>query len=209
MIHGTEVWLFCLVSSIEGNQAPSTNFSSYVVVGIKNLLGKISKKIIMKINKNKNQIKSVKNTQGNNKSPYDSLNPLILAKQILIKGENKREFIEFVEQLRVSLHINTHVEEEIFKKYIFSSWKLRRMREIEKNLLNNQQVFEKEKDIFTDWGTIIPKKEPVKKRRIRNISMVYLNDEIQEVLNFQDKLEKQTTKILRQLREEQHLLKEV
>ena len=160
----------------------------------------------MKINKNKNQIKSIKKMQGNNNGSYGAINPLILAKQCVIKGESKREFVDFVEQLRVSLHINTPIEEEIFKKYIFSLWKLRRMREMEKNLLNRQQVFQ-EKEEYDCFGHVIPKKTPSKKRRIRNISMVYLNDEIEEVLNFQDKFEKQTTKILRQLREEQKLNK--
>jgi len=165
----------------------------------------------MKINKNKNQIKSIKNVQGKNKSSYDSLNPLILAKQILIKGENKREFIDFVEQLRVSLHINTSVEQEIFKKYIFSSWRLRRAREMERNLLNSQQVFEDEKKVIGEdpvWEKPIFEYTP-SKRRIRDISKLYINEEIEKVMTLQDKLEKQTTKILRQLREEQHLLNEV
>ncbi|MFA6397242.1 MAG: hypothetical protein WDK96_00120 [Candidatus Paceibacterota bacterium] len=160
----------------------------------------------MKINKNKNKIKTIKSTQDKNKSSYDSLNPLILAKQILIKGESRREFVDFVEQLRVSLGINTPVEAEIFKKYIFSSWKLRRMREMEKNILNSQQIFQEKKE-YDYFGDVISKKTPSKKRRVRNISMIYINDEIQKVLNFQDKLEKQTTKILRQLREEQNLNK--
>lgn len=160
----------------------------------------------MKITKNKKQIRLGNGTQVENRGVYESVTPLILAKQVLIKGENKREFIEFVDKLRTSLNINTQIEAEIFKKYIFSSWKLRRAREMEKNLLNKQQIFEEEGKIFySEFGGAISRSVPSKRKRIRNISKLYISDELQEIINFQHKLEKQTTKILEQLREEQAL----
>ncbi|MEI8175232.1 MAG: hypothetical protein WCG28_04755 [bacterium] len=141
------------------------------------------------INLSRKEFKSLKELE-------DGLDPSVLAKQILIKGENKRIFIDYVLKIREKGVVYKKTEEEFLKKYIFSGWKLRRMREIEKNLFNKQQVFDShfyglsgEKDI---------------KRRIRNLSKIEINDEIRGNYLEQDRLEKQMTKALRQLREEQN-----
>lgn len=68
------------------------------------------------------------------------------------------------------------------------------MRQIERNLLNQQQAFTEDELLFS-----------AKKHRVRNIVRIRINDEIKAVLEQQEKLEKQIVKALKQLREEKRL----
>jgi len=144
---------------------------------------------------NKRSIKMNKTSVRIIKELEDGLDPTVLAKQILIKGENKRIFIDYALKIRQKGVLYKKTEEEFLKKYIFSGWKLRRMREIEKNLLNKQQVFDTENFNFQGEKNI--------QRRIRNLSKIQINDEIRDNQLEQERLEKQMAKALRQLREEQ------
>lgn len=152
------------------------------------------------IKQNKNEISIDKNPQEGIKELEDGLDPSVLAKQILIKGENKRIFIDFTLKIRKSTIVNSKIEEELLKKYIFSAWKLRRMRELERRMLNEQQVIDSSFDRinFELGGKNI-------KRRIRNLSKIHINDDIKENNFEQERLEKQMAKAIRQLREEQKL----
>ena len=150
-------------------------------------------------------IKPNKNRVGVNNAPIrvikeleDGLDPSVLSKQILIKGENGRIFTDFVRKIRQNTIVNSKIEEELLKKYIFSAWKLRRMRELEKETLNRQQVYELENP-FWELG------EKKIKRRVRNLSKIRLNDEVRGIIAEQEKLEKQMIKALRHFREEQSL----
>ena len=151
--------------------------------------------IKINIKQNKSKITLNKRPQRRIKELDDGLDPGVLGKQILIKGENKRIFIDFILKIRKKICTNSKIEEELLKKYIFSSWKLRRLREIEKNILNGQQKFESNE--FTFFG------EDKIKRRIRNLSKIKIDDEIKENNLEQEKLEKQMVKSLKQLRAEQ------
>jgi hypothetical protein len=148
----------------------------------------------MEIDKNNNQISMINNAQKKIRQSKDSLSPKVLAKQVVVKGENKQEFYDYVAEIREELYPSSKIEEEIFKKYIFSGWKLRRAQMIERNLINKQQVFDEEELVFSDT-----------KRRIRNIKRIELTDKIQEIISYQEKLERQMTKTLKQLRDEQKL----
>jgi predicted ATP-dependent endonuclease of OLD family len=149
-----------------------------------------------KIKKNKTSIRIIKELE-------DGLDPHVLAKQILIKGENKRIFIDYVVKIREKGVVYKKTEEEFLKTYIFSGWKLRRFREIEKNLLNSQQKFESY-ELSTFSSSLGEQKL---KRRIRDISRIHINEELQENNLEQEKLKKEMAKALRQLREEQNLNK--
>ncbi|MEI7810334.1 MAG: hypothetical protein WCI41_02125 [bacterium] len=148
------------------------------------------------------KIKANKTSARIIKELEDGLDPHVLAKQILIKGENKRIFIDYVLKIREKGHVYKKTEEDLLKKYIFSGWMLRRMREIEKNLFNKQQIFD---SCFYD----LPGEKKIKKR-IRNLSKIEINNDIKENHFEQERLEKQMIKALKQLREEQnfHKLKE-
>lgn len=152
------------------------------------------------IKPNKPKISHSKKAVGALKELEDALDPTVLAEQILIKGENKRIFIDYVHKIRKKAVVNSIIEEEFLKTYIFSGWKLRRFREIEKNLLNNQQKFDPHELSFFEEEKNI-------KRRIRNLSKIEINEEIKENNLEQEKLKKEMTKALRQLREEQNLSK--
>jgi hypothetical protein len=122
----------------------------------------------------------------------DPLSAKILAKQVLIRGENRREFNDFVAKIRSETLTQTKTEEELLKKYIFSAWKLERLRRMERGLLNSQQAFSEEDEIWSDT-----------KRRIRNLDKLKFTNELLLLNNQQDRLEKLMVKTLKQLREEQ------
>jgi len=152
------------------------------------------------IKSNKQPIESFKEGRRLIKELEDGLNPAVLAKQILIKGENKRIFADYALKIREKFLIHSKIEEDFLKTYIFSGWKLRRFREIEKNIFNLQQK-PKEGDrdpLDLAWGSS-------KKRRIRNLSKIQITEEIKENNLTQEKLKKEMAKALRQLREEQKI----
>ncbi|MFA6459202.1 MAG: hypothetical protein WCV79_02290 [Candidatus Paceibacterota bacterium] len=125
----------------------------------------------------------------------DSLMPQRLAKQVLIKGENKRDFFDLVHHIRVEMRAQTRIEEEFIKKYIFSAWKLRRLREVEKNILEKQNIITEEERYESDGNR--------PRQRIRNIKKIRIDTEVELLNDQQERLEKQMVKALRQLREEQ------
>jgi hypothetical protein len=153
-----------------------------------------------KIKQNKHQINSSKKGKRIIKELEDGLDPVVLGRQILIKGENKRIFNDYVLKIRERIGTQSKIEEEFLNTYIFSGWKLRRFREIEKNLLNSQQQKPQEES----FGSLDVSGEYKSKRRVRNISKIEITDEIKENNLTQEKLKKEMVKALRQLREEQN-----
>ena len=149
-----------------------------------------------KTKQNKRLQESNKNVQTVNNNIYDSLNPRILAKQIFIKGENKRIFNDFILKIREEVPTHSKIEEEFLKKYIFSAWKLQRMRMLERLFLNKQQTESKGYD-FASLS------DDRKKTRIRNLSKIEIDDNLNRIFLLQNSLEKQMVKALKQLREEQ------
>lgn len=147
------------------------------------------------ISKNKKTLNDLTTDKSYVRSHKDSLDPRLLAKQVLIRGESRKEFYDFVAQVCAETLIETKTQEELLKKYIFSTWKLRRLRELERHTINQQQSFTDEEELFDD-----------KKRRIRNLKRVEMTNEVLQLNNQQEKLEKQMDKALRRLREEQKII---
>lgn len=145
------------------------------------------------LKKNKNGLSSLK---GGARAFRDPLSPSHLQHEILVRGENKRDFFDLVHQICLETPTYTRIEKEFLKKYIFCVWKLRRMRQIEKYLLDKQNS-------FVDDG--IREIELPGKVRIRNITRIEINEEITHIIFQQDKLEKAMIKALKYLREEQRL----
>jgi len=148
------------------------------------------------IKENKVVIKPNNSPQGRDKELEDGLDPDVLAKQILIKGENKRIFMDYVFKIREKTVLNSKMEEELLKTYIFSGWSLRRSREIERHLFNRQQKAEPGIDFERNRRI---------KGRVRDLSRIGINEELKENNLWQEKLKKEMTRTLRQLREEQRL----
>lgn len=120
-----------------------------------------------------------------------------LAKKLLIRGENSKQFEIFRAKILEEILTQTEIENILCEKFISSAWKLQRAMEVEKNLLNKQNTL---KDIDDDgsWGQ--------GRKRVRNIKNVRLFDaEIQHVIQYQIELEKSMQKSLERLREEQSL----
>ncbi len=154
----------------------------------------------MNIKQNKNKIISDNSKIRSLKEIEDGLDSDVLAKQILIKGENRRIFNDYIFKICENTRVSSKIEEELLKTYIFSGWKLRRMRIIEKDILNKQQ------EALPYISFNISGEREIKKR-IRNISKVEINDEIKENNIEQERLKKEMVKTLRQLREEQKFSK--
>lgn len=152
------------------------------------------------IKTNKPQINSSKKGQRVIRELQDGLDPVVLGRQVLIKGENKRIFTDYVLKIRERIGTQSKIEEEFLKTYIFSGWKLRRFREIEKNLFNSQQQKPQEEN----FESLDVSGEYRSKKRVRNISKIEITDEIKENNLTQEKLKKEMVKALRQLREEQN-----
>ena len=145
-----------------------------------------------KIKMNKNLLNSDNNKQDNLSNFNNYLSPSYLAKQILIKGENKKEFHSFVSKILDENVVNTKIEEEFLKKYIFSAWKLNRLRKIEKNFLDSQQSFSEDEKIWSE-----------KNKRVRNLKRVSITQELLLLSREQEQLERTMEKSIKHLRLEQ------
>jgi len=146
------------------------------------------------LKKNKNGLSSLK---GGARAFRDPLSPSHLARQVLIKGENKRDFFDLVLQTCLETPVHTRIEKEFLKKYIFCVWKLRRMREVERLLLNTQNELPDHGPREIELGG--------SKVRVTNINRIDINEEILSLIREQEKLEKGMVKALKQLRDEQRL----
>lgn len=153
---------------------------------------------IIKIKQNKHIINSYNDKLRSIKEIEDGLDTNVLIKQILIKGENKRIFSDYALKIIKITVTHSKIEEDFLKTYIFSGWKLRRLRELERNYLNRQQGIETD----TFFGP-----EEKTKKRIRDISKINIDDWVKENNIAQDKLKKEMSKALKQLREEQKVNK--
>lgn len=125
----------------------------------------------------------------------------LLAKKVLIKGENKRKFEELRTKILGEVLPITEIEKILCDKFISAVLKHDRAIEIERNMLNKQnQPIQDEEDPFL----LDPFSKS--KKRIRNINKVFLNTpDIQKILKYQVSLEKNMLKILERIREEQRI----
>lgn len=122
-----------------------------------------------------------------------------LAKKILLKGENVREFEELRAQVLSDIGPQSKIEDILCEKIIFTQWKIRRASEVEKNLLNNENEITFEEKHPDPWS-------PPGRKRICNIDRVQMQTpEIQNIINYQLELEKLLQKLLSRLRAEQRL----
>lgn len=153
----------------------------------------------MKIKQNNKLIRKVKEIQGGATHLKQPIRRSLLAKRLLIKGENWKLFEEVRLKTLKDLMPQTEIENILCEKIISANWKLQRAMEIEKNLLNLQnKIKEEEMYDFSFSDTA--------RKRIRNIKKIRINnEEIQQIIQYQFELEKGLQKALERLREEQLL----
>jgi hypothetical protein len=153
----------------------------------------------MNIEINKKQLIKDNETQEKIKGHNSHLRSSFLAKKLLIKGENAKEFEKFQAKLLEEMLIVTEIEYILAEKFISSAWKLKRATEIERNLLNEQNEITDEDRFGGGWNS-------KRRQRVRNIKRVRLyKQEIQHIIQHQIELEKSMHKALEQLRAEQAL----
>ena len=121
-----------------------------------------------------------------------------IAREIVIKGEKHEDFIKFSRNIVMEGGPQTKREENLCVNYIIFHWKLKRLFENERNILNKQSE------------TLTPQQETenmlrgLRYRRVRTIAKIDMTDPIVINLNRQQlELEKRISKTLNRLREEQ------
>jgi hypothetical protein len=127
-----------------------------------------------------------------------------LAKALLAKGENLKEFEFLRENILKEAYPQTKIENILCEKIITTLWEAERAAEVEKNMFNEQnEITENEQLGINDFLGPQPRK------RIRNIKRVRLHtQEIQQVINYRLELEKLALKLFERLRQEQGLKKQ-
>jgi hypothetical protein len=153
----------------------------------------------MQINKDNNSVRTVKEVQGSVTLLKQPLRRSLLAKRLLIKGENMRQFEEMRLKILSEIEPHTEIENILCEKIISALWKIQRAMEIEKNLLNMQNKIRDEE--MYDFAY-----DSTSRKRIRNIKKIRIsNEEVQQVIQYQLELEKGMQKAFERLREEQLL----
>ena len=119
-----------------------------------------------------------------------------LVNKLIIRGENKRECAEFVAKLLRELGPQTEMEKLLAEKIIFLWWKLRRLFEVERLMLTQQN---EPKEKYDNWGN------EIKKQRVRNLKNIKMySPQMQEVIGQQIATEKALSKTLERYSTEQH-----
>lgn len=150
----------------------------------------------MNLEKNKNGIVRDKDDERRFTAVRLPVRCSVLAKKLVIKGENRKEFEELRAKMLEEMLPNTEMEKILFERIISAAWKLRRVAEIEKNLLNSQNA-------ITDQERYMSSQP---RERVRNIEKVRLNGaEVQYLVQYQLDLEKSLQKALERFRAEQAL----
>lgn len=153
----------------------------------------------MKLETDNKQYRYIKKKQYDLVASKKRIKPSELAKKVLLKGENLREFEELRTQVLTDLGPQSKIEDILCEKIIFTQWKIRRASEVEKNLLNNENEITFEEKHPDPWS-------PPGRKRICNIDRVQMQTpEIQNIINYQLELEKLLQKLLSRLRAEQRL----
>lgn len=150
----------------------------------------------MQTNNNNNQINEVSANQEQITLNKPRLVKSELAKKLLIKGESLKEFEKMRSKILQGMLIITEIENNLVEKIISIQWELRRLMDVKRHVLNEQNEIKEEEQYRSD--------KP--RQRIRNIKKVRLNSlEIKHILHHQLELEKSYLKTLERLREEQRL----
>jgi hypothetical protein len=153
----------------------------------------------MEIEANKKRYRYVKKEQPNTAPVKKQIKPSDLAKKVLLKGENLREFEELRAQVLEDLGPQSEIENILCEKIIFTQWKIRRAGEVERNLLNEENEITFEEKHPNSW-------DPPGRKRITNIDKVRMQSpEVQNIVNYQIEMEKVLQKLLSRLRSEQRL----
>jgi hypothetical protein len=126
-----------------------------------------------------------------------------LAKLLVLKGENLKEFEELHQNFLADTNPHTKIEIFLCEKIISAIWELRRLAEIKKNVLNEQNAITEEEQM--GMSGFVPENGP--RKRIRNIKKVRLDAEIQQLMQYQIELEKLVQKWIERLHEERGLKK--
>ncbi len=151
----------------------------------------------MKIDGNKKRYLYVSKKQGEIVKNKQRIKPSSLAKKVLLKGENVREFEELRAQVLSETGTQSKIDDILCEKIISTLWKLRRAAEVERNLLN------KENEITFEERHPGPYERPGRKR-ICNIDRVVMgSEEVQNIIHYQIELEKMLQKMIKQLKTEQ------
>lgn len=155
----------------------------------------------MKIEQNNKAYRYVSKRQQKIASSKPRLRPSPLAKKVLLKGENLREFEEMRAQVLSDTGPQSKMENILCEKIIFTLWKLRRAAEVERNLLNKENEITFEERHPDPWS-------PKPRKRITNINRVLMQSpEVQLVIQYQIEHEKMLQKLFSRLRSEQRIRK--
>lgn len=117
-----------------------------------------------------------------------------LSRKLLIKGESWREFEQMRTEVLTEVGPQTKIEDILCENIISATWKLRRARVIERNLLNKENEITFEERHPQPW-------DPKPRKRIRNIDRVEMQSpEVQNIIQYQINLEKGIQKALERIR---------
>ena len=148
----------------------------------------------MEINEFNNKIGRDNELVGGLVLPSGPFKRRSLAKKLLFKGENHRNFEVLRLKILQEIIPQTEIENILCEKIISTTWKLQRAMIVERNILSRQNRItgEEKADYFSC------------RKRVRNIKRIRLdNPDIQYIIQYQLELEKNLQKTLIILREEQ------
>lgn len=148
----------------------------------------------MKSNENNGDLRYVKKRLKALVKPKYDLKRSELSKKVVIKGESWREFEKMRAEVLAEIGPQTKIEEIQCENIISATWKLRRARVIERNLLNKENEITFEERHPQPW-------DPKPRKRIRNIDRVEMQSpEVQNIIKYQTDLEKGIQKALERIR---------
>jgi len=93
----------------------------------------------LEANRKNAKLGGVKTDVGKNKIKYNAMKHGLLAKHVIIEGDDKTEYLNLSSGLYDELNPESEIEKILVERIITNTWRLRRCLQIELNLMNYQK----------------------------------------------------------------------
>ncbi len=129
-------------------------------------------------------------SEGGSVSKYNALKHGLLSKKVLLKGESRKNLISFRKNIIEELNPQTETEHLLCDRIIANSWRLRRVLEIEGEMIERQRI-----PYLNSYMSL----EYPKKRKKETMENITISEEMEKLRKYEGSIERSIYKSLHEL----------
>lgn len=151
----------------------------------------MSSKKQVKANRENAKRGGVKTPEGKEISKMNALKHGLLSKEVLLEGEDEMSLTELGKSIRKEVQPKGEMERVLTERIISNVWRLRRVLEVERTIMEFEKDFELNSRTHFD--------EPDRQVKRRAVKQMLVNDDIEKITRYETKIEKGIYKALHEL----------